>query len=196
AGGSTPTGDAPNGAGDPGLGGGNGNDTCPTGTFHCEDSEGGCCPNGTTCLPNFKCSAPGTGAGGSTGNTPNGVGDGLGGAGGSTPTGDAPNGAGAGGGTGINNTTAGGDNTNTTTTTGGNSTDNTTTTGDDSTYNTSSGNDNTTPTGNGDATPTSSNNAKGDTGSNTSGVYNYKTQLRLSDLFLTIIPVILVHLYV
>jgi hypothetical protein len=29
---------------------------CPSDTFACNDSEGGCCPTGSTCLPNFKCS--------------------------------------------------------------------------------------------------------------------------------------------
>ncbi|RGB37226.1 hypothetical protein C1646_757181 [Rhizophagus diaphanus] len=30
---------------------------CPSGTYECKDSEGGCCSYGTTCLPNFKCSS-------------------------------------------------------------------------------------------------------------------------------------------
>ncbi|PKY49171.1 hypothetical protein RhiirA4_545111 [Rhizophagus irregularis] len=30
---------------------------CPSGTYECNDSEGGCCSYGTTCLPNFKCSS-------------------------------------------------------------------------------------------------------------------------------------------
>ncbi|GBB98588.1 hypothetical protein RclHR1_03270011 [Rhizophagus clarus] len=33
---------------------------CPSETYECNDSEGGCCSYGTTCLPDFKCSAPTT----------------------------------------------------------------------------------------------------------------------------------------
>ncbi|CAG8712286.1 14265_t:CDS:1, partial [Dentiscutata heterogama] len=29
--------------------------TCPSGSYECTDSEGGCCPNGQCCLPNFTC---------------------------------------------------------------------------------------------------------------------------------------------
>ncbi|GES92412.1 hypothetical protein GLOIN_2v1710858 [Rhizophagus clarus] len=31
---------------------------CPSGTYLCSDSEGGCCSVGTSCLPNFQCSGP------------------------------------------------------------------------------------------------------------------------------------------
>ncbi|EXX58205.1 uncharacterized protein OCT59_016255 [Rhizophagus irregularis] len=37
---------------------------CPSGTYECNDSEGGCCSTGTTCLPNFKCSGSGNHSGG------------------------------------------------------------------------------------------------------------------------------------
>ena len=33
---------------------------CPNGSYKCTDGEGGCCDNGTTCLPNFKCSSKGS----------------------------------------------------------------------------------------------------------------------------------------
>src|SRR5437667_359216 len=37
-----------------------GNNCCQIGSYQCTDGEGGCCDNGTTCLPNFKCSGKGS----------------------------------------------------------------------------------------------------------------------------------------
>ncbi|CAG8734060.1 10609_t:CDS:1 [Dentiscutata erythropus] len=31
--------------------------TCPSGTYACTDSDSRCCPEGSTCLPNFHCSS-------------------------------------------------------------------------------------------------------------------------------------------
>lgn len=47
--------------------------TCPSGTYGCADSEGGCCSIGTTCLPNFKCSGSGKSTSGATSTTNSGV---------------------------------------------------------------------------------------------------------------------------
>ncbi|RIA99465.1 hypothetical protein C1645_747318 [Glomus cerebriforme] len=33
---------------------------CDPGYYACTDSEGGCCPNGSSCLPNFHCSSSGS----------------------------------------------------------------------------------------------------------------------------------------
>jgi hypothetical protein len=45
---------------------------CPSGTYECSDSEGACCPYGTICLPNFRCS--GGKPSGSGGSKPSGSG--------------------------------------------------------------------------------------------------------------------------
>ncbi|CAG8688695.1 493_t:CDS:2, partial [Rhizophagus irregularis] len=37
--------------------------TCPSGTYACADKEGGCCSDGTSCLPNFQCSGSGKSSG-------------------------------------------------------------------------------------------------------------------------------------
>jgi hypothetical protein len=40
---------------------------CPSGTFACNDSQGGCCSYGTTCAPNYSCVGVGSGGGSSYG---------------------------------------------------------------------------------------------------------------------------------
>ncbi|KAG1733864.1 uncharacterized protein EDB91DRAFT_1084253 [Suillus paluster] len=41
---------------------------CASGTFCCNDSLGGCCPTGSTCIANlYECSSVGSGGGGASG---------------------------------------------------------------------------------------------------------------------------------